>query len=1360
MTRIPIVPHPLALPLLVAAALAARAASAQPAPRAYVCYRAHGAPRMDGSLDDPVWRAAPWSEAFVDIEGDVRPSPRFATRMKMLWDDAYLYVGAELQEPDVWGTITRRDAVIFHDNDFEMFIDPDGDAKDYAELEINALNTVWDLFLEKPYREGGHADDAWNIEGLRTGVKVLGTLNHPGDADSGWTVTIAIPWRALVRASHTTEAPRPGQRWRINYSRVEWLTDVAGGAYRKVPDLREDNWVWSPQGMVDMHQPEHWGFVEFSATRADRRPPAAPGLPPAVPPRGAPPSARAPAVPVLSGYLADVAGATIAYHSPHPEAETALLARARREVRSVTWLTDTVPASLTADTVTFVWIAGLAGSKGVHAFDFAIGGRHRLTFSSIRDSMVRDWSVADSAGGRLAFRTTLVDQFQDVFGYMTLRLPRSQLTPGRPVELAVTGADAESNDWYMTFRHRLAVHPRVAQDPVLVRDGDTTAAQLRVILDNLANYHRATVTVGDRPAVGATLGFGGNVVHAVAPAVTGAGSVRVVVRLDGVPALDTAVALRSVPRRDVYLLPYSHNDIGYSDLQDRVRAKQWRNIEDALALIDRTRDYPPEARFRWNVEVLWPVESWLAQASPADRARLFAAVREGSIGLNAFEAGVLSGLATAPEMTHFFDYARRLRREDSLPITTALISDIPGQSWGIVTALAQSGIHRFAIAPNNGDRVGYVLQDWGDRPFYWVSQSGRDTVLTWVAGASYSLFHEARIRLFGERRLFSLMQRLETAGYPYVPVQLPYTVDGDNGPTDPDLPDYVREWNRRYASPRLVVATHAQLFDALASTAAGRIPVVAGDLTGYWEDGAASTARETALARAASSRLVQAGALWAMLAPARFPAADDYAAWRDVVLWDEHTWGAAASIETPDAPDVVAQWRYKQAFAFGADSLSRALAAGALATRGASVPGAFDVFNTSSWARTDLVRVPAELSRAGDRVVGPDGRAVPSQRLASGELAVLVSVPPFSARRYFVRAGRAAGRGDARAEGATVRNRLVAAGLDSASGAVAGLMWNARDADLVDPSHRPLLADYRYVAGRDSSAAAGPTDGRWRVAERGPLVAALVTDARAPGARTLRREVRVVSGLGRVDVDVTIDKTAVRTPEGVHVAFPLRVRGGQVRFDVASAVVRPDSDQLPGSARNFVEAQSWVDVSNDSLGATVTTPDAPLVEIGGINAESPWMRAIPPSQTFYAYVMNNYWHTNYRADQEGPVTFRYSIRPHGAFRADAAARAGAEAREPLLVAPAAGRRPAAEPLLRVAPDAVLVTALRPGADGRSWMVSLANPTSAEQRVTLRWRRGIRAALTASDSDERAGAPIAAALVIAPHGTAVVRAERR
>ena len=128
-----------------------------PKPRRYLCYRAPGALEMTGSLEKAFWKAAPWTEEFVDIEGDLRPAPRFRTRVKMLWDDEFLYIGAEMEEPNVWATLTEHDTVIFQDNDFEVFIDPDGDNHDYYELEINALNTTWDLRLVKPYRDGGPA---------------------------------------------------------------------------------------------------------------------------------------------------------------------------------------------------------------------------------------------------------------------------------------------------------------------------------------------------------------------------------------------------------------------------------------------------------------------------------------------------------------------------------------------------------------------------------------------------------------------------------------------------------------------------------------------------------------------------------------------------------------------------------------------------------------------------------------------------------------------------------------------------------------------------------------------------------------------------------------------------------------------------------------------------------------------------------------------------------------------------------------------------------------------------------------------------------------------------------------------------
>jgi Carbohydrate family 9 binding domain-like len=250
-------------------------------PRTYVANWADAAPLIDGSLDDVEWQSAPWTTDFVDIQGPSMPAPRFRTRARLLWDEEYFYVGASLEDPHVWGTLTERDAVIYQDNDFELFLDPDGDTHLYYELEINALGTIWDLMLIKPYRDGGPAVDAWDIDGLRTAVSVDGTINDPRDEDRGWSVEIAIPWDVLAEAAGRPAPPAPGDRWRLNFSRVQWRAEPSGGGYSKLTDpasgdpLPEDNWVWSPQGLIAMHYPEMWGIVEFAGPADPERPPSA-----------------------------------------------------------------------------------------------------------------------------------------------------------------------------------------------------------------------------------------------------------------------------------------------------------------------------------------------------------------------------------------------------------------------------------------------------------------------------------------------------------------------------------------------------------------------------------------------------------------------------------------------------------------------------------------------------------------------------------------------------------------------------------------------------------------------------------------------------------------------------------------------------------------------------------------------------------------------------------------------------------------------------------------------------------------------------------------------------------------------------
>lgn len=241
-------------------------------PNKYVCYKTQEPIVVDGKMDEKVWKDAPWTEYFADIEGYRRVlEPRFKTRAKMLWDDKYLYIAAYLEDTDVWATLTERESVIFRDNDFEVFLDPNGDTHHYMEFEMNAFATEWDLMLTRPYRDAGcRVLDNWNMNGVKSAVFVDGTINDGSDIDKGWSVEIAIPLDALNEPDG--KKPAEGVQWRINFSRVEWFSKWNGEKYEKIPNEytgktgngAEDNWVWSPQGVVAMHQPETWGFLQFS----------------------------------------------------------------------------------------------------------------------------------------------------------------------------------------------------------------------------------------------------------------------------------------------------------------------------------------------------------------------------------------------------------------------------------------------------------------------------------------------------------------------------------------------------------------------------------------------------------------------------------------------------------------------------------------------------------------------------------------------------------------------------------------------------------------------------------------------------------------------------------------------------------------------------------------------------------------------------------------------------------------------------------------------------------------------------------------------------------------------------------------
>ena len=234
-------------------------ASAEPAgfhPRQYIAYRTAGTITVDGKLNEASWLRAPATELFGNMQAPAEPPPYYATRVKMLWDDEYLYFAAMMEDPDILATVTERDGPIYDDNDFEIFMDINSDGRWYYEFEMNALNVIYDVLIQ---RRAARLGIEWNIEGLRTAVQIDGTLNVTDDVDGGWTAEIAWPMTSLAEFAGTMPIPPHDEdEWRIGFVRV----------YRKKPERQTDMWMWSPHRYVRMHYPQSWGIVRFSTQKA------------------------------------------------------------------------------------------------------------------------------------------------------------------------------------------------------------------------------------------------------------------------------------------------------------------------------------------------------------------------------------------------------------------------------------------------------------------------------------------------------------------------------------------------------------------------------------------------------------------------------------------------------------------------------------------------------------------------------------------------------------------------------------------------------------------------------------------------------------------------------------------------------------------------------------------------------------------------------------------------------------------------------------------------------------------------------------------------------------------------------------
>jgi len=873
------------------------------------------------------------------------------------------------------------------------------------------------------------------------------------------------------------------------------------------------------------------------------------------------------------------------------------------------------------------------------------------------------------------------------------------------------------------------------------------------------------------------LEFGTQELALMVPAVASETVTVVDLEVAGARVGQTEVSRKPVRPLTVYVLPHSHTDIGYTEIQTDIEDKQVQNLLAGMEIARQTADYPAGARFVWNVEVLWAADLFLRRLGEDARQQFFEAVKAGQVSLNGMYLNELTGLCRPEELLRLFKMAAEMGERTSVPVEAAMISDVPGYTWGTVSAMAHAGIRYFSVAPNYFDRIGDILVQWENKPFYWVGPDGHSRVLVWIPFWGYAMSH--RYHAMTPQLVEDFCNGLAKRDYPYEVAYVRWAGIGDNAVPDSSICDFIRDWNETHVSPKFIISSTAEAFRAFEARHGAELPSVAGDWTPYWEDGAGSSALETAMNRASSDRLAQAETVWALTNPRDYPRAAFEDAWRNVLLYSEHTWGAWCSISDPFRRETREQWTIKQSYAVAADRQSRDLLSRALARfSGAAVPDAIDLVNTTSWTRNELVVLPRFLSEGKDRVVEEDGRPVPSQRLRNGELVMRATdMPPLAARRYFLQqdaphTDKTAASADS--ENATLDNGIIRLRVDKQTGGIAELYLNGLEANIVDNADGQALNEYLYFIGDDPSEAGRAGKVRIQTGETGPLVASLLVKSDAPGCHALEREIRLTAGQDVVEIINMVDKQRLTAPryhaprakESLNFGFPFAIPGGQLRLEVPFGVIRPDADQIPSACRNWFTVGRWADVSNEQFGVTWVTLDAPLVQVGGLTANllnsqtnpEVWRKEVGPTQKIYSWAMNNHWGTNYRAFQEGPHVFRFLLRPHRGYDPAAAARLAIAAGQPLLPIAAREGQAMASPPLELSPPDILVSGLKPSDDGQGLILRLWNASARDTRADITGHEAAPWKIWRSDISERPLEALAGPVSMPPWGVVSLRAE--
>jgi hypothetical protein len=823
-------------------------------------------------------------------------------------------------------------------------------------------------------------------------------------------------------------------------------------------------------------------------------------------------------------------------------------------------------------------------------------------------------------------------------------------------------------------------------------------------------------------------------------------------------------ALDFAPRRKwkVFYAPNAHLDIGFTDYQAKVAEVHSRNLDGLLEALQAHPDY------RYNIDGSWALEQWLATRTTEQARRLEEAARAGRIGLNGFYANLVTCLPSLEELYRGLYFSKQMETRYGVPFDSAWVTDVPSYSWSVPSALASAGIRYFAGGGNQTRGPLLTTGRWNARsPFWWEGVDGQ-RVLAWYSyhyhqlRAVFGLPPTLEAGAGGLARFLSLYERAD-----YAPdAVLLYGTEVENVPLDYQDADLAVRWNAQYAYPQIIPCRFSEYFRYVEEHYAGRLPVVRGEGGGYWEDGAGTDGVATSRNRENQMRALAAETLATLTASLsrvlRFPLELDQDVWRNLLLYDEHTFTSYRGPSQPEHDEVVGQMKVKDGRTTQAEKEIDELMRGGLsqladqiATRGQNLI----VFNPLSWTRSGLVRFQVDPGTTLTDVAS--NQLVPYEVVESREGYQTVrfwarDVPGVGYKVYRLGRGPLVQPGRSEPESNVIQNKFYRITFDPVHAAIKSLYDKELGRELVDPSSPYLANEYLYVTGGGSENGRGEgpeatqlthlarslplADLAVHHAEQGQIASVEKTPwghvvrlvAQTLHTPRIETEVFLLDDEKRIEIRNRIRKQMVYAKEAAYFAFPWAAANPTFRFDIANGWVDPEKDLLAGAANEWFVVQHAVNVEDGTAAVTLGVVDAPLVSLGDINRGRWPEKFTKASGTVFSYALNNYWFTNTPAGQSGDFIFRYAITSSARFDPQQSARFGRETRTPLEVAElrgsdkgpeSKGTLPAAEAsLVKVEPENAILTALKTAEDGQGLVARLLETSgrASEGQLTLPW----------------------------------------